>query len=261
MTTRRVLLVPVVLFAALAVAPWSVGGAVLAQEEIFQRGNQLYQDGAWTEAIEAYENVRAAGFVSADLHYNLGNAYFKSGELGRAILEWERALVLAPGDPDVTANLELARTLTTDAVEPLPRFWLFDVVAWWVDLLPRGTLVVVVALAWLASGAGVIALLLARRDAVRVAGRWIAIGSGIAVVLFGTNLLVRELGLGRADRAVVMAEAVPVRSAPAEDDDLTLFRVHEGTTVRVDQRAGGWAEVVLDDGKVGWVPERVIETI
>jgi hypothetical protein len=79
--------------------------------------------------------------------------------------------------------------------------------------------------------------------------------------VLGTNLFVRELGIGRAERGVIMAEAVPVRSAPADQDDLTLFEIHEGTRVRIAQRAGGWAEVVLDDGKVGWVLADVFELI
>jgi SH3-like domain-containing protein len=86
--------------------------------------------------------------------------------------------------------------------------------------------------------------------------------SGAAIVLLlGPSLVVREAGIGRPDRGVILAEAVPVRSAPADEDDLTLFEVHEGTRVRIDQRAGDWAEVVLDDGKVGWVPVTAMETI
>jgi hypothetical protein len=60
---------------------------------------------------------------------------------------------------------------------------------------------------------------------------------------------------------VILADAVPVRSAPADQDELTLFEIHEGTRVRIDERAGEWAEVVLDDGKVGWVPADVLEAI
>ncbi|MDE3006873.1 MAG: SH3 domain-containing protein, partial [Gemmatimonadota bacterium] len=71
----------------------------------------------------------------------------------------------------------------------------------------------------------------------------------------------RELRVGSADRGVVVVEAVAVRSAPAEDDDLTLFEVHEGTRVRIDQRTGAWVEVVLDDGKVGWMPVGAMEII
>lgn len=232
-----------------------------AQNEIFERGNQLYQEGDFSGAIEAYEAVRAAGFQSAALDYNLGNAYFKSGDLGRSILEWERALVRAPGDPDATANLELARSLTADAVEPLPRFWLFSAWSWWVQWLPRSLLILLVGGAWLVAGASVVTRLWSRNADVRWLTGWLAIGGAAVVLVLGTNLLVRELRIGQPDRAVVLATAVPVRAAPAEDDDLTLFEIHEGTRVRVEQRTGEWAEVVLDDGKVGWVPIDVMEEI
>lgn len=236
-------------------------GGARAQEEIFQRGNQLYQEADYVAAIGAYEAVLSAGFESADLYYNLGNAHFKNGNLGEAILAWERARVRAPADPDVQANLELARSLTTDAVEPLSRFWLFSALSWWVGLLPRGALVAIVAAGWIALTGGVVVRILARREELgRVAG-WIALSGAVVVVLLGVNLVGRELGIGQPERAVILANAVPVRSAPAEDDDLTLFEVHEGTLVRIDQRAGAWAEVVLEDGKVGWIPADVMEVI
>ena len=226
----------------------------VSQSEIVGEANQLYLQGDYAGAVEAYETVLDAGFESFALHYNLGNAYFKTGDLGRSILEWERARAVAPSDPDVLANLELARSRTADAVEPLPRFWLVSAVSWWIDLLPRRLLIAIVATAWLAAGAGVSARILARRDDVRRSAGWVAIASGAVVVILGTNLFVRELGIGRPERGVILADAVPVRSAPADQDDLTLFEIHEGTRVRIDQRAGEWAEIVLEDGKVGWVP-------
>ena len=232
-----------------------------AQEEIVLRGNQAYQEGAYPAAIEAYEAVRDAGYTSAGLEYNLGNAYFKTGELGRAILHWERAVELDPGDADARANLELARGLTTDAIEPLPEFWLFSLVGWWIDLVPRALLLALVALGWIGCTGGIVARVLARGDGGRRLGTWLASAGGLIVVVFGTSLVVRELGIGRADRAVIMVDAVAVRSAPAQDDDLTLFEVHEGTRVRLDQRTGEWVEVVLDDGKVGWIPLSAMEII
>ncbi len=252
---RRVWLLVVASFTPFA------SSSVHAQEGIFERGNQLNQEADYTGAIEAYEAVLSAGFESADLHYNLGNAYFKEGDLGRSILEWERALVRAPGDPDIGANLELARSLTADAVEPLPRFWLISVVSWWVRLFPRGFLIVVVAAGWLCLAGGAITRVLARSGDVRRLGGWVASGGAVVVVLLGANLVVRELRIGQPDRGVILAEAVAVRSAPADDDDLTLFEVHEGTRVRIDQRTGTWAEVVLEDGKVGWVPLDVMGVI
>jgi len=232
-----------------------------AQDELVVRGNVAYQEGDFASAIEAYESVLAGGFSSAGLEYNLGNAYFKAGDLARSILHWERARLLAPSDDDVIANLELARSLTVDAIEPLSMFWLVSAVAWWVDLLPRGILIAVVAAGWLCLGGGAMMRILARTDSIAAVGRWTAIGGAVVVVLLGSNLLVRELGIGRPERAVIMVEAVSVRSAPAMDDDLVLFEIHEGTRVRIDERTPEWAEVVLDDGKVGWIPLGVMEAI
>jgi tetratricopeptide (TPR) repeat protein len=247
--------------AATIVVGFTWAPQVLAQDEIVARGNQAYQEGRWAEAIEAYEAVQAGGFNSAGLEYNLGNAWFKAGELGRAILHWERSLARDPGNADVQANLELARGLTVDAVEPLPTFWLSSVVSWWIDLLPRGLLIALVAAAWLTAAGGAVTWILGRSDLARTAGRWALLGAGLVVAVLGTTLVVRESGIARPERAVILVEEVAVRSAPAEDDDLTLFQIHEGTRVRLDQRTGAWAEVVLDDGKVGWVPLAAMETI
>jgi tetratricopeptide (TPR) repeat protein len=238
-----------------------VSPSASAQQEIFAQGNQLYQEGDFEGAAAAYEAVLEAGFESPALHYNLGNALFKSGELGRSILEWERALVLDPSDTDVLANLDLARSMTADAIEPLPRFWLLSAVSWWVDLFPRTMLIIVVASAWVALGVGIVLRVLARHDSVRSLAKWTTTLAAAVVLVFGTNLFVRELGLGRAERGVILAAAVPVRSAPADQDDLTLFEIHEGTVVRIDERAGEWAEVVLEDGKVGWVLAEVMGVI
>ncbi len=232
-----------------------------AQQEIFERANQFYQAEDYAAALEAYEAVRASGFESPDLHYNLGNAYFKTGELGRSILSWERALRLSPGHEDAAANLELAVRLSADDIEPLPRFWLLSAVSWWVNLIPRSALLVVVGLGWLALTGGVLARILVRAERFRRLGGWGIAAGAVALALLGSNLAVREFEVGQPERGVILAEAVSVRSAPTDDDDLTVFEVHEGTRVRIDQRTEQWAEIVLDDGKVGWVPVGVMGVI
>lgn len=231
------------------------------QDELFQQGNQFYQAEDWSEAISAYENLLAAGFEGADLYYNLGNAYFKKGELGRSILNWERAAAIQPGEPDLRANLDLAGSLTIDVIEPLPEFWLLGVWSWWLHLIPYTALLLFVGGSWLLLVGGSITRILGRSDGSSRWGTRAASVGAVVLVLAGANLVVRELGLGQADRGVILLEAVQVRSAPSEDEDLTLFEIHEGTRVRIDQRAGLWAEIVLEDGKVGWVPVEAMEVI
>jgi tetratricopeptide (TPR) repeat protein len=238
-----------------------LAGPLPAQQEIFEQGNQRYQAGEYAAAINAYEAVFESGFRSHDLHYNLGNAYFKHGDLGRAILNWERALALEPGDPDALANLDLADRLKADQIEPLPRFWLLSVFDWALNVLPRAFLLLSVGAAWLALATGVVLRILARSVTLRRGGSLLAGGGALVVLLLGANLLVRELGIGRAERGVILSHSVPARSAPSADDNLTVFEVHEGTRVRIDQRTDEWAEIVLPDGKVGWVPVDVMEVI
>ena len=228
---------------------------------MFELGNRLYQEDDFAGAIEAYEAVLASGWESPVLYYNLGNSYFKFGGLGRSILHWERALAGSPADPDVLANLEFARSITADAVEPLPRFWLFSVVRWWVDLIPRAFLIAIVGSAWLTAATGGILRIFSRGPDARRLGSWLTLTGATAVLALGPNLAVRELGIGRAERGVILAEVVSVQAAPSTEDDITLFQIHEGTRVRIDQRAGDWAEIVLEDGKVGWVPAEVMEVI
>ncbi len=94
----------------------------------------------------------------------------------------------------------------------------------------------------------------------RMGGLAVAVGAAM-VVLLGSNLAVREFEVGQPERGVILVEAVSVRSAPTEDDDLTVFELHEGTRARIDQRTEQWAEIVLDDGKVGWIPVAAMEVI
>jgi tetratricopeptide (TPR) repeat protein len=232
-----------------------------AQEGFFEDGNRLYQQGDYQTALDNYLRIIDSGLESGALHYNIGNAYFKLGRLGEAILHYERARRLIPGDEDVRANLELARSLTVDEVEPLPRFWLFRAVNSWVRLLPRRWLTLLVGAGYVVAMVGLVVMVLNRGSAAARWARAVAVGSAAVVLIFGINLSVLELGIGQAEEAIIMAEETPVQSAPSDDRALQVFTIHEGTKVRIDQRSEEWVEIVLEDGKVGWVRVEVLEVI
>lgn len=238
--------------AALLLIAWSTA-PLQAQEAFFDEGNRLYREGDYAGAVESYERIRESGFESGALHYNLGNAWFRLGEIGPAILHYERARRVMPRDGDLAANLELARALTVDRITPLPGFWLFRVARWWVDLLSRPALLAVVTLAWLTAMTALILATAGRGDSLLVWSRRVAASAGVVTLVFGLGLVARELDVGRPDEAVIMAEEAAVHSAPSDDQELLIFTVHEGTRVRVERRSDAWVEIVLDDGKVGWV--------
>jgi hypothetical protein len=236
-------------------------GVPAAQQEFFAEGNRLYQEGDYQAALDRYDRVLDADFESSALYYNIGNTHFKLGDLGRAILNYERAYRLDPRGKDVAANLALARSLTTDEITPLPGFWLFRAVSWWVHLVPRTWLWIMVGAGYVGAMGGLVLLILNRTTVWGIWGRRIALVGGAVAVLFGVNLTALEFELGTAEAAVILADEVPVQSAPADDPALQVFTVHEGTKVRIDRRTDEWLEIVLADGKVGWVRAQVLEVI
>ena len=159
------------------------------------------------------------------------------------------------------ANLVLARSLTPDDITPLPRFWLLGAIDWWLELFPRTGLIWIVSIAYLTGGAALVALTLTRRRGPRRLSRSTLLVAGSSTLLFGLTLAVRELGIGRAQEAVIMSPEVSAQSAPSEDPNLTVFDVHSGTKVRIDRFSDGWVEIVLEDGRVGWIRSDALETI
>ena len=243
--------------AAAAFAP----APLTAQDALFDEGNRLYQEGDFGGAAASYEAVLTGGFESAEVYYNLGNAHFRLGSVGLAVLNYERAARLNPRGEDIQANLALVGQMLQDRIEPLPRFWVLSVVDWWMTLIPRGRLGPLVALCYLALGVTTVLLVLGRPRGWHSALRRAVYASLAATILLGGTLLARETGLGQPEEAVVMASEARVLSAPSEEGGLTVFTVHEGTRVRIDRRAEDWAEIVLADGKVGWLPLAALEII
>lgn len=230
-----------------------------APEDRFQAGNSLYQAGDHAGALDAWLGLYEDGFESGGLHYNIGNAYFRLGELGRAILFYERARVALPRDESVRTNLELARSLTADQITPLPGFWVPRVVRWAVQLAPRGWLIAILAFGYLGLASILLCRLLSTRPPYWT--RHAAVAAAALTLVVGTNLLIREFGVGRAERGVILQTEAAVQSAPSDDPSLQLFTIHEGAVVRIDRRSSDWLEIVLEDGKVGWVRAGDLETI
>ena len=231
------------------------------QEALFERGNSLYQEGDYEAATQAYLQILDAGYESSDLFFNIGNSYFKRGDLGRSILFYERALRLNGRNDAARYNLDLAESLTADEIEPLPGFLPIKIVDWWVQLLPKLWLRWIVGLSYLLGMSAVLLAVISNRSQLVVWGKRFAVVAGIVVLVLGVNLLSIELGIGQPTEAIVLADEISVQSAPSDDSALQVFTIHEGTKARIDQQSGEWAEIVLADGKVGWVKLEALEII
>ena len=222
--------------------------------------DSAYVNGNYQEAIKGYEALLRNG-ASAELYYNLGNAYYRTENITRAVLNFERALLLSPGDSDIRFNLQIARSKTIDKIVPESEMFF---VTWYRSLVNMMSVD-----GWgrtaLVSLALVIVLFLVYLFSARVWMQKVGFfGGGVLLVLFvisnifawqqRQNLLYRQ-------GAIVIAPSVTVKSTPAQNGT-DLFILHEGTKVIItDGSMKNWREVRLADGKKGWIESKKIEVI
>lgn len=222
------------------------------------QGNQAYTDGRFAEARDFYLQARALGVDAAPLHFNLGNAYARTGETGPAVASYLRAQRLAPRDRDVRRNLVWLRQNLKDlelANQSLPLFIAqaaavvgFLSLDEWGLLLVAALWLLAAAVGWRwAGGPG-----LWRRRALTVAAA--------LVVVFAAVAGGRWQQERRRDQAVVVASPVAVRSGPAATFP-TLFEVHAGLTLNVEGQRDGWAKVSLGGNWQGWLPADAVEHV
>lgn len=225
-----------------------------------QMGDAEYIQENYQKAIEVYEALLQDG-ESAEIYYNLGNAYYKSKDIARAVLNYERAVLLEPGNSDYRTNLEIAKSKTIDRVEVLPDLFF---VSWYKSLVNTAS---VRTWSYLAISMFVIALLLmvlyliSKMISLKKVG---FVGSLVALVLcivFNVFAYTQKSRLVNRSEAIVLQPSVTVRSTPSETGT-SVFVLHEGRKVTIkDDSMKEWKEISLEDGKVGWIPVSAIEVI
>lgn len=212
-------------------------------------------------AVELYESILKNDGEAADIYYNLGNSYYKMNNIAKAVLNYERALLLNPGNGDIRFNLELARSKTVDKVTP-PSEMFF--VTWTQSLINTMS-----EQAW--ARTGIIAFILTiltlslfifgKRIILKKIGFIAAICFFLITILANVFASEQKAELINHDNAIIMAPSVTVKSTPNESGT-DLFILHEGRKVMIkDNTMKEWKEIRLEDGNVGWVPTSVIEII
>lgn len=229
-------------------------------QTLARQADELYRHGEYDSALALYNEALAAGYTSAELHYNVGNTYYRLEQLGPAILHYERALRLKPSMKEAKENLALANSKTQDRIVELPRLFLVN---WYYALCTHITpktwrVIWLVLFALLA--AAVATFMLSRELPLRKATFSLAIAAGM-LLLLATVLLVSSTRHYNAHaEAIVMEEAIAVRNSP-EQQSLEKLILHEGAKVAVTESLAGWEKITLADGTTGWCESHNIERI
>ena len=244
-----------ILWAALSV----LNPKVDADPATVDAANQLYAAGHFDEAARIYEQELARGVQDSAVYYNLGNAYFQQGDLGRAVLNLQRAAQFDPRDEDIQANLDLARAGTTELFveEPTgPVAFLADLTGW---LTVNETAVLVIGF-WFLLGFLLLAL---RQSSAPAARKTLQYALGLVLVLFllsGVSLASRTFLAQTQPAGVVVTPSVAVSTAPGGGGEGPALS--GGTQVHVIDRQGDWLRLAAPSGSPeSWVPSQSVESL
>lgn len=242
----------------LAIGLFSAASAQSTEDtETLVRANQLYENGRFLEASQTYQQLVDKGIVNSTLHYNLGNAYYKQGELGRAILNYERAAQLKPRDADIRANLEISRGQTVDKYESEGAAWLGRLVDVSKSLLTLSEMTAIILILWLLLASLILVYRHTRRE-------WLQYTLILVTLLFmiaAFSLGSRAYFENSRPEAVVLAEEADILSGPGTQY-ITEFTLHSGAKVNLLETRGNWARLALPGEQLqGWVPSETIAAV
>lgn len=223
------------------------------------KANEMYKQGQYSDAATMYEEMLRQG-ISAELYYNLGNCYYKSDEIGRAILNYERALRLNPRFKDAAYNLKLAERKIVDNVNSAPTFFIKRWINGLISVFSSNQWAFI-SLTFFIFTLGIFLLFVF--SATRSRRKFSFYTTIICAVLFAITFSfagIRNNQFVKHKSAIVLAGSVTAKSAP-DASGTDLFQLHEGTRVNVKSTLGTWVEISLENGAVGWLEEKTIERI
>lgn len=237
------------------------GIMVSAQNEaLFNKATDAYNNGDYNEAVKQYLEIIENGQHSSALYFNLGNSYYKLNKVAPSIYYYEKALLLAPNNSEIETNLDYAKNMTLDAIEPLPESGFSkiknDIVGFlsfdnWAYLSVSCILLFVIFYI----------LFYYARYAIRKRIAFISSLASLFVGLIAIILAFIQYSNFQANQpAIVFTAEVIVKSEPNLRSQ-EVFRLHEGTKINVLEELNDWNKIKIADGKTGWLSSEDIKLL
>jgi tetratricopeptide (TPR) repeat protein len=240
----------------------SLGFSLFAADNgsLFEQANNAYKKSEYNAAISLYNSILKTGYEASDVYFNLGNAYYKKKDIANAILNYERAHRLNPGNDDINFNLQLSQTMIVDKINSLPEFIMFK---WWrnfSEFLSSNSWAWASILFFILALISVAVYLFTRLRWLKISSFWIAtVFTFFSLMSFIHSYQIKSLNESHT-YAIVMSASVTLKSSPVDNGN-DLFVLHEGTKVTIMDAVGEWLKIKIADGNNGWLKKSDIEEI
>ena len=235
--------------------------SVQAQDDVnFQNGNRAYIAKQYEKAIGDYTKVLNSGKENTVLYYNLGNSYFRILNFPKAIIFYEKALKLDPGNQDAKYNLTIANSKIVDKIEFVPDIFYSR---WWhafLNVFNADTFALLTILLLSVSVFFWAVYLMNSKKSYRIAGSWLA---GLFLLFFLIFFIAsgqKKKQIVSNSEAIVITPTLNVKSSPDQSSN-DVFVIHEGTKVLLLDTIAEWQEIRIANGSIGWIPVTEIEKI
>lgn len=244
--TRRVV------FLLLFVVSFFISKASEHNTDLLQKAEKAYDQKKYKEAIAAYEELVKAGYKSHQLYFNLGNAYYRNNELGKAIYHYELARKLNPDDEDVRINLGIANGKTIDKINVRENFFVtvvksnilstFSTSAWaWLSIISLFLTCLLVFLFFFNTNSVI-------KRVAFVLGLLALVSVFLTYALGYSSLRSKQ----QNNYAIILNKEVKIMNEP-NPGAVSKFTLHEGTKVNIIENNGDWLLIKIDNGNEGWV--------
>jgi tetratricopeptide (TPR) repeat protein len=233
---------------------------LIAEDARFEQANLLYTDAKYQEAITTYEEILNSGLESGELYFNLGNSYYKSGNLPKSILYYERAKLILPHDKDIQYNLEMANSQITDKLDTIGEFFLSSWLNTFMNSTKSDNWAIISLISFTICVLLIAIFLFSRNRNLKQLSFFIGI-----LILFGSVVAFnfsakQKQKLTERNTAIIFAPSVTIKSSPSKGGT-ELFILHEGTKVSILEQVSDWYRIQISDGNEGWAPMQSMEII
>ena len=231
-----------------------------AAHDLFEKGNASYAKSQYKEALNAYQDLLNEGYQSVAVYFNMGNASYKLGDIPSALLYYEKAHKLSPGDEDINFNIRFANLKTADKIDEAPVFFLSS---WWRKFILSfsiSTLSVLSVIFVLAASIILIVYFFSNSVSLKKLAFYASVTS-FCLGLLTIFISGRQMSYFDAHKqAIIFSSSVSVKNGPVNSSG-TLFILHDGTKVNILDNDNGWIKIRLANGNEGWIKSGDVKEI